>query len=154
MLNSCGYHLVGHGNEVGAIPADIRTVSIVGNAERNLLDGLRQHLHSDAYTITDNSDVEDPDHHAEIDVRVPAPVFTPSAYSSGGVATQYRMLLRGSVAISRQGKIIWQSGNIQRQGDVYVTGGPTSIEASRERLLKDLSRLWINDAVSRIRSGF
>jgi len=58
------------------------------------------------------------------------------------------------VAITRQGETIWQSGNIQRRGDVFVTGGPTIIEASRERLLKDLSRQWLNDAVSRLRSGF
>jgi hypothetical protein len=64
------------------------------------------------------------------------------------------MILTGSVDVARQGKTVWQSGNIQRRGDVFVTGGPTSIEASRERLLKDLSKQWLNDAVSRLRSGF
>ncbi len=154
MLNSCGYHLAGHGNTVGAIAADVRTVSIVGNAEKNLLVRFRQQLHSDAYSIVTDGDVADPEHHAVVHVNVPAPSFTPSAFSSAGVATQYRMILTGSVDVARQGKTVWQSGNIQRRGDVFVTGGPTSIEASRERLLKDLSKQWLNDAVSRLRSGF
>ncbi|MDQ7000028.1 MAG: hypothetical protein Q9M12_03965, partial [Mariprofundus sp.] len=51
MLNSCGYHLVGHGSEIGAIPADIRTISVIGNAEKNMLVRFRQYLHSDSYTI-------------------------------------------------------------------------------------------------------
>jgi len=154
ILNGCGYHLVGHGDEVGVIPADITTISIVGNAESTTLASFRQHLHSDAYAILEDDNVEDTEHHAVIHVNIPPPSFTPSAYSSGGVATQYRMVLAGSVTITRQGETIWQSGNIQRQGDVFVTGGPTSIEASRERLLKDLSKQWLNDAVSRMRSGF
>jgi len=154
MLNGCGYHLAGHGNTVGAIAADVRTVSVVGNAEKSLLVRFRQQLHSDAYTIVTDGDVADPEHHAIVHVNVPAPSFTPSAFSSAGVATQYRMILTGSVDVARQGKTVWQSGNIQRRGDVFVTGGPTSIEASRERLLKDLSKQWLNDAVSRLRSGF
>jgi len=154
LLNSCGYHLVGHGNEVGAITEDIRTISVVGNAEKSLLVRFRQHLHSDSYAIVNDGDVSDPEHHAIVHVNVPVPSFVPSAFSSGGVATQYRMIFTGSVAITRQGETIWQSGNIQRRGDVFVTGGPTIIEASRERLLKDLSKQWLNDAVSRLRSGF
>ncbi|MDQ6981445.1 MAG: adenosylmethionine-8-amino-7-oxononanoate aminotransferase, partial [Mariprofundus sp.] len=107
-----------------------------------------------AYAIVTDGDVADPEHHAMVHVNVPTPSFTPSAFSSAGVAPQYRMVLTGSVDVTRQEKTIWQSGNIQRRGDVFVTGGPTSIEASRERLLKDLSRQWLNDAVSRLRSGF
>ncbi len=154
MLNSCGYHLVGHGNEVGVIPADVRTISVVGNAEKGLLVRFRQHLRSDSYAIVNDGDVADPEHHAMVHVSVSVPSFTPSAFSSAGVATQYRMIFKGSVDVTRQGETIWQSGNIQRRGDVFVTGGPTSIEASRERLSKDLSKQWLNDAVSRLRSGF
>jgi len=154
MLSGCAYHLVGHGSSVGTIPADVTTISIGGNADHNLLLQLRQRLHSDAYSIVDGGDVSDQQHHATVDVQLPAPSFVPSAYSTNGVATQYRMTLSGSVSITRQGESIWQSGAIQRQGDVFVTGGPTSIESSRQRLLEDLSRQWVNDAVGRMRSGF
>jgi len=154
LLSGCAYHLVGHGSSVGTIPADVTSISIGGHIDNNLLLKFRQRLHSDAYSIVNRGDVTDQQHHATVDIQLPAPNFVPSAYSTNGVATQYRMSLSGSVSITRQGKSIWQSGAIQRQGDVFVTGGPTSIESSRQRLLEDLGKQWVDDAVGRIRSGF
>jgi len=154
MLSGCAYHLVGHGSSVSTIPADVATISIGGHIDHNLLLKFRQRLHSDAYMIVNRGDVSDQDHHATVDIQLPAPSFVPSAYSTNGVATQYRMTLSGSVSITRQGESIWQSGVIQRQGDVFVTGGPTSIESSRQRLLEDLGKQWVDDAVGRMRSGF
>jgi len=154
-LASCGYHLVGHGDSAGgAIPADVKAISLVGNADAKLLSQLRQRLQSDRYAIIDAKDIHDLAAHAMLHINITPLSFTPSTYDASGIATQYRMVFSGSFMLVREGKTIWQSGAISRQGDVFVTGGPTSIEASRERLLKDLHKQWLSDAVGRIRSGF
>ena len=154
-LNSCGYHLVGHGDDAdGAIPADVKAISLIGNADAQLISQLRQRLQSDRYAIIDANDINDKAAHAMLHINLSALSFTPSAYDAAGIATQYRMVFTGSLMLVREGKTIWQSGAISRLGDVFVAGGPTSIEASRERLLKDLHKQWLADAVGRIRSGF
>lgn len=154
LATGCGYHLVGHGGGQGAIPADVETLTITGNAEPKLLLRMRQQLQSKRYRIVDSAPETDAEHHATLIVRLTTPRFTPSAYDRSGIATQYRMLVSGTLQVERGGETIWQSGAIQRQGDVFVTGGPTSIEASRKRLQEDLTRTWLNDATGRIRSGF
>ncbi|MFQ5518620.1 MAG: adenosylmethionine-8-amino-7-oxononanoate aminotransferase [Mariprofundus sp.] len=153
-LTACGYHLVGHGGGSGAIPADVTTLSIVGNADAQLLAQLRQRLHSDAYALVAAGDTVDQQHHAMLHVRISPLIFTPSTYDISGAATQYRMLFTGSLQLEQAGKTLWQSGAMQQRGDVFVTGGPTSIEASRQRLKQDLSKQWLADAVGRLRSGF
>jgi len=154
MLASCGYHLVGHGNGSGAIPADIKTVSISGNADATLLSQFRQRLHSEQFVIIDADSVTDRSRHASVVINMSPLVFTPSTFDANGAATQYRMMMAGSISIEQDNDTLWQSGLIQRQGDVFVTGGPTSIEASRQRLQDDLSKQWLNDAIGRIHSGF
>ena len=155
LLSGCGYHLVGHGDGEGAIPSDVKTVLlIVRSSDSQLKAAFKQRLTSDRYALIEPQDVIDPKVHANLRATISPLVFTPSAYDVAGVATQYRMVLSGSLVIERDGKSIWQSGLVQRQGDVYVTGGPTSIEASRERLLEDLRKQWIQDALGRLRSGF
>ncbi|MDQ6996154.1 MAG: adenosylmethionine-8-amino-7-oxononanoate aminotransferase [Mariprofundus sp.] len=154
-LNACAYHLVGHGGgDSGAIPADVQTLSISGNAEATLLSRLRQRLHSEQYVIVEPGSTTDPLHHASVRINMTRLVFTPSTFDINGVATQYRMILGGSILIEHNNKTVWQSGLIQRQGDVFVTGGPASIESSKKRLQKDLRKQWISDAVGRMRSGF
>ncbi len=153
-LAGCGYHLVGHGDTGGAIPTDVNAISLVGNAETALSSQLEQRLQSDRYSIIDAEEIDDDSHHAMLHISISPLTFVPSAYDATGVATQYVMIFSGSLMLERQGKTIWQSGPVQRRGDVYVAGGPTSIEASRERLLTDLKKQWLSDAVGRIRSGF
>jgi len=154
LLSSCGYHLVGHGGGAGAIPADVHTVTITGNAEAQLLSMLRQRLTSERYQLIDSAPGADTAHHALLHVRIDPLAFVPSAYDLSGVATQYRMIFTGSLMLEQDGKTLWQSGPIQRQGDVYVSGGPASIDASRTRLLSDLQKQWVSDAVGRVHSGF
>jgi len=157
LLSGCGYHLVGHGDGIATIPPDVKTVSLIvrGSADQQVKSMLNQQLASDQYTLIESQDVIDQEGHANLHVNISPLGFYPSAYDAAGVATQYRMVFSGSLKIIRgDGKSIWQSGLIQRQGDVYVTGGPTSIEASRERLLEDLRKQWIQDALGRLRSGF
>ena len=156
LLSSCGYHLVGHGDGEGAITEDVKTVALIvrGSSDRQFIVTLKQRLSSDAYALVEPKDVIDQKSHANLYVTMAPLQFTPSTYDAAGVATQYHMLYSGSLSLERDGKRGWQSGPIQSQGDVYVTGGPTSIEASRERLLKDLSKQWLQDALGRLRSGF
>ena len=155
LLTSCGYHLVGHGDGMKVIPADVRTLSIVGSGEtEQLLASLRQRLKSDSYSLIEHDDVADQEHHATLRLHVSPAAYSPSAYDAAGVAIQYTMLLSGSLQLDQKGEILWQSGTIQRQGDVYVAGDPSSIEASRERLLRDLRKQWLQDAIGRLRSGF
>lgn len=153
-LSGCAYHLVGHGGGSGAIPTNVTSVTITGNVGSELLTQLRQQLQSDRYTLVNSGDVTDQAHHATVSVTLATPIFTPSTYDISGVATQYRMTLTGSLQVDRDGETIWHSGPIQRQGDVFVTGGPVSIEASKQRLQKDLSNQWLSDAIGRLRSGF
>lgn len=160
LLSSCGYHLVGHGDGAGsAVPADVTLLGLAGNAKPGLLNSVRLRLQSDHYAIVDGNGVEankteNEDNFAMLYINIAPLVFTPSTYDAAGLATQYRMVFSGSLLIERQGKTIWQSGLIQRQGDVFVSAEPTSIEASRVRLLRDLRKQWLSDAVGRIRSGF
>ncbi len=154
LLSGCAYHLVGHGDGSSAIPVDVKTVSITGNANAALLSQFRQRLHSGQYVIIDAGSVIDRSRHASVFITMTPLVFTPSTFDINGAATQYRMTLAGSISIENNNKAVWQSGLIQRQGDVFVTGGPTSIEASRQRLQADLSKQWLSDAIGRIHSGF
>lgn len=153
-LTSCGYHLVGHGGGTGAIPSDVRTLSIVGNADQLLLDMLRQRLRSERYELVAAGPVHDAAHHALLNVRISPVSFVPLAYDVTGIATQYRMTFSGALMLEQDGKTLWQSGLIQRQGDIYISGGPASIDASRTRLQSDLQKQWVSDAVGRVRSGF
>jgi len=156
LLSACGYHLVGHGDSEGAITADVKTVSLIvrGESDRLFLANLKQRLSSDKYALIEPRDVVDQQGHANLNVSIAPLRFTPSAYDAAGVATQYHMTFSGSLTVERDGKSSWQSGLIQTQGEVYVAGGPTSIEASRERMLKDLRKQWLQDALGRVRSGF
>jgi len=157
LLTSCGYHLVGSGGGAGAIPADVQTVAIIGNADAPVLSMLRQRLSSEHYRLIDGLEgaaIADMTHHALLHVQISPLAFVPSAYDVAGIATQYQMIFAGTLMLEQDGKTLWQSGPIQRQGDVYVTGGPTSIDASRTRLLNDLQQQWVSDAVGRISSGF
>lgn len=154
-LSACGYHLVGHGDGEGAIASDVKTVSIiVAGDSRKMLPLIRQKLAGASFKLVGQEKVADLNSHANLHVRISPLVFVPSAYDLTGIATQYRMVYSGSLSVQRQGKTDWQSGVIQQQGDVYVTGGPASIQASRERLRRDLRKQWLADALGRLRSGF
>jgi outer membrane lipopolysaccharide assembly protein LptE/RlpB len=155
LLTSCGYHLVGQNDGMGAIPADVRTLSIISSGEaQQMLVLLRQRLNSERYSLIEHDSITDEEHHVTVRLHVSPVTFNPSAYDAAGVTIQYSMVFSGSLQVERMGKFIWKSGTIQRLGDVYVAGDPTSIEASRERLLRDLRKQWLQDVMGRLRSGF
>ncbi|MDX8406883.1 MAG: adenosylmethionine-8-amino-7-oxononanoate aminotransferase [Mariprofundaceae bacterium] len=156
LLSACGYHLVGHGEGRGAIPEAVHSLSLVADSEgKQLLPGLRERLGSAALAVSlDPQDsLEAPDH-ARLIVQVSPASFTPSAFDASGIASQYRMVYAGSMTLEHNGRTIWQSGRLVEQGEVYVTGDPASIEASRAQLLRGLRKQWLQTAVSRLRSGF
>ncbi|MES0371845.1 MAG: adenosylmethionine-8-amino-7-oxononanoate aminotransferase [Mariprofundaceae bacterium] len=156
-LSSCGYHLVGHGDGTGAVPADVTTVSVqaVGEAAKPFLFDLKHQLEgNDHYKLIDAESVSDEKSHAVIRIEQASESFVPSAYDSSGIAIQYRMTIQGIVRLYRAGSLIWESGVISKSGDVYVTGGPTDVEASRKRIQEELRSEWTVAVSSRISSGF
>jgi len=155
-LTSCGYHLVGHGDGAGVIPADVQALNIISSGEGEfLLPELREELATDALAVSANAkEATQGAHQARLIVLVNPASYTPSAYDVSGIATQYRMVYSGSMTLVREGAAVWQSGLFSEQGEVYVTGDPTSIEASRQQLLTGLRKQWLRTAISRLRSGF
>lgn len=156
LLSGCGYHLVGYGDDAGAIPTDVRTVSLTvrGAYDQQVEPMLKQALSSERYRWLAPQDVLDQNAHANLRVNIFPVTFSPSSFDASGVATQYRMVFSGAVVVERHDGVVWQSGVIRRQGDVYVAGGPASIEAFRQQLLEDLRQEWIQDILGRLRSGF
>ncbi len=157
MLSGCGYHLVGHGDSSGAIPEDVVSVSVESPAlfASGLVSALKRQLDgSDRYKVIAPEDVVDESTHAVIRVEQVSEQFVPSAYDASGIATQYRLTLRGRVVLYREGRRVWESGSISKAGDVFVAGGPSGIEASRRRIREDIEKEWVYAAVSRINSGF
>jgi len=159
LLTSCGYHLVGHGDSAGVIPADVKTVSLQATNEvaKALLPELKRRFSSSGskgYALVDIEKVEDPEAHASVRLEQASEQFLPSAYDTTGVATQYRLTIAGNIRIYRSGKLLWESGAISESGDVFVTGGPVGAEASRNRIQRDLRTQWVTRAWSRLSSGF
>ena len=150
-LNSCGYHLAGQGR--GVMPADVSIVKVTGvdnESTHNLLKAWRRYVSDHAKGFVVGED------HADVELRLGAisESFNPVSFDASGVAITYRLSRSGSISLWRKDVRIWSSGIISVQGDVYAVGGPTSIEASRTRLRRDLNRQWIREAWMRLSSGF
>jgi len=149
LLSACGYHLVGHGDGTGAIPADVHSIALISNdAAREALPLMRDRLQQAGYDLA----AERPE--ATLRLMLQPESFAPSAYDRAGVATQYRMAIAGTLVLEQDGAVIWQSGNLAVQDEIYVTAGPASIEASRQRLGEQLRNTWVREAWSRLQSGF
>ncbi len=159
VLTSCGYHLVGHGGGAGAIPADVKTVSLQATnaTAETLMPELKRHFLTKSdrgYELVDADKTHDPEAHADVRLEQASERFVPSAYDTTGVATQYRLVISGNIRVYRGGKLLWESGAISESGDVFVTGGPVGIEASRSRIQRDLRKQWAIRAWNRLSSGF
>ena len=159
LLTSCGYHLVGHGNGAGVIPADVETVSLqaTNEAAKSLLVELKRRISNrseEGYLLVEADKVEDAEAHAAIRLEQASEQFVPSAYDASGVATQYRLTISGNILVYRSGKLLWKSGVISESGEVFVVGGPPGAEAARNRIQRDLRAQWASRAWSRLSSGF
>jgi outer membrane lipopolysaccharide assembly protein LptE/RlpB len=158
-LASCGYHLAGHGDGAGVIPADVKTVSLQATnaTAETLMPELKRHFltkRDKGYELVDADKAKDSETHADVRLEQASERFVPTAYDATGVATQYRLIISGNIRIYRSGKLLWESGAISESGDVFVTGGPVGVEASRSRIQRDLRKQWAARAWNRLSSGF
>jgi len=149
-LNNCGYHLAGQGR--GSVPDDVSIVNVTGANEstHNLLSAWRRYVsdHARGFIVgEDNAD-------AELRLSAISESFAPASFDASGVAVSYRFSRSGSISLWRKDVRIWSSGTISVQGDVFAVGGPSSIEASKTRLRRDLDRQWIREAWVKLSSGF
>lgn len=149
-LQGCGYHLAGQGR--GSVPADVSIVKVTGTgaSTRDILPAWRQYVrdHAKGFVVgKDNAD-------AELRMGAISESFNPISFDASGVAITYRLSRSGSISLWRKDVRIWNSGPIAVHGDVYAVGGPTSIEASKARLRRDLNRQWIREAWLKLSSGF
>jgi len=144
-LNGCGYHLAGQGR--GAVPEDVSIMKVTGTdpSARAILPAWRRYVSDHAKGFVVGED------HADAELRLGAisESFNPVSYDASD-----RLSHSGSISLWRKDVRIWSSGTISVQGDVYAVGGPTSIEASRTRLSRDLDRQWIREAWLKLSSGF
>jgi len=150
VLGACGYHLAGQGR--GSVPEDVSIVNVTGTdaSARAILPAWRRYVGDHAKGFVVGKD------HADAELRLGAisESFNPVSYDASGVAITYRLSHSGSISLWRKNVRIWSSGTISVQGDVYAVGGPTSIEASRARLSRDLDRQWMREAWLKLSSGF
>jgi len=160
LLGGCGYHLVGHSDGKGVIPEDVSRLILMsqgGEGELQTL-ALRDGLQTDHLAVMiqpgHGALADDGIQDARLLVQISPVRFSASAFDATGVASQYRMVYEGRLSLLHHGETIWQSGNLSEQGEVYVTTDPTSIEASRQQLLRNLRKQWLRTALGRIRSGF
>jgi len=150
LLCSCGYHLVGQGER--GVLADSKAVALVTyNLPARYVAVFRSKLEQAGYSVRDKSqrDID-----AVLLLRQDSVRYVPAAYDKVGIATQYRMTIRGHLTVEQNGKAVWDSGSVKSNGDIFVAGGPASIEASRVRLEEDLQRQWLRDIWARLQSGF
>ncbi len=157
VLSGCGYHLAGQG--AGAVPERIEAVRLLpvgGNAESmvsRLLQKLaQQDVHYAVYAA--KAEIPETARMAELRVENVSENFVPVAYDASGIAIQYQLTFSGSLTLVESGKVIWRSGAIMVQGEVYSGGDPLSLEASRARVTTDLSEQWLNEAILKLGSGF
>ena len=158
VLSGCGYHLAGHGDAHGAIPPGTQTVVVraAGLDANRLAQALmaRMRVGSD-YTLQ-RADAPHATGAGTVELRIEntSVRFVPAAYDRTGIAIQYRLTLSASVSLYRDQTALWQSGPMTAAGDVYVTGGPASVEASRDRVAQEMRRQWARQAWERLQSGF
>jgi len=151
LLGSCGYRLAGESGI--AIPTDVQSLAIIaaGRGARKMVPVLHRHLleQGTSYTLAQPGSAD-----AELRISNVSETFQQVGFDAAGIAIAYRSLLLGELSLWRDGNLLLTSGVIQVQDDVFSEGSPTSIEASRERVLGDLRRRWVAEAWLRLSSGF
>ncbi len=149
-LVSCGYHLAGHGR--GVVPEDVHVLDVTGTdvPGDNLVFTWRRYVSDHALNFTVGEAGAD----AQLRLENVTESFTPITFDVSGVATSYRLVRSARLSLWRKDALIWSSGEISAQGEVYAVGGPASIDASKARLRRDLNRQWVRNAWLKLTSGF
>jgi len=149
-LVSCGYHLAGYGRGVMPTGVSILKVTGTGASTHAFLSEWRQYVsdHAQGYVVgEDNAD-------AELRLGALSESFSAVSFDASGIGVTYQLLRSRSLSLWRKDVQIWSSGAIFVKGDVYAVGGPTSIEASKDRLRRDLDKRWMSEAWMKLSSGF
>jgi len=158
MLGSCGYHLAGHSGTHGAIPPGTQTVVIrASGLDANwLAQALMARMRIGADYALQRADEPHAVDTNTVELRIGnvSVQFVPTAYDRSGIAVQYRLTLTASIGVFQGETALWQSGPMAESGNVYVTGGPASIEASRHRVERYMRQQWARRAWERLQSGF
>jgi len=150
LCSACSYHIVGQNR--GVIPESVQSVSLHASSQAalqmqpQLLRYFSERSH-DYQWVEDNAQ-------AQMQFLTFQEIFVPIAYDISGIATSYRLTLRGSLELWHEERALWRSGNIQVQDDVFVLGGPANVDASRQRVRDELERQWMIEAWLRVSSGF
>lgn len=149
-LVSCGYHLAGYGR--GVMPADVSILKVTGGGAGAFLSAWRQYVsdHAQGYVVGEGEGQAD----AELRMGALSESFNAVSFDASGIAITYRLSRSRSLSLWRKDVQIWSSGPIFVRGDVYAVGGPTSIDASKDRLRRDLDKQWMSEAWMKLSSGF
>ncbi|MDQ6963181.1 MAG: hypothetical protein Q9M28_11765 [Mariprofundaceae bacterium] len=150
LCSACSYHIVGQ--DRGVIPNEAHTVSLHATSantqamQAKLLAYFQERSHGYQWQQEDGQ--------AQMQFLSFAEQFVPVAYDAAGIATSYRLSLSGSLELWHDEKEIWRSGSIAVYDDVFVLGGPASVDASRKAIREELERQWMIEVWLRIASGF
>jgi len=152
LVSGCGYHLAG--GPPRALPQDVRSLAVipVGEEAEMLSTGILQELElrvGDVALLRGGEDAQ-----AELRIGPLSSTYDAAAFDAQGVATAFKATLSGELSLWRDGAVIWSSGDIFMHEDVYATGGPASIEASKARVLESLRQRWRREAMQHLTSGF
>ncbi len=168
LLASCSYHLVGSGGGVGVIPSTVQQLQVgVDSGQVNEVLGKQLLQYMQAQTLPYNLSAVEDDRASDailtgpIDDRVKLVVkqgqefWQPSAYTTSGLVSQYRLTWRASLTLyERGGRVLWESGLLSESGEVYDDGTGIGVEAAKEMLLQQLAQQWVAQAWARLQSGF
>jgi len=153
LITSCGYHLVGSGNAISGATETVVVVadSPLGQQAKRML--LQQMAENPRYRFVAAEDKP----HAILHIQKLDESWSTQGFDNNGVANRYQMALHGSLWLqppaNNEGNG-WRSGTIQRQEELFASGGPVAIEANRSQLRRQLLTRWVQAAINRLRSGF
>lgn len=150
LCGACSYHIVGQ--ERGVIPSDADTVSL--HATSASTQAMYQPLLTYFQARSHGYQWQESEGQAQMQFLSFQESFVPVAYDAAGIATSYRLNLSGSLELWYEEKSIWRSGTVTVYDDVFVLGGPASVDASRQRVREELDRQWMIEIWLRISSGF
>jgi len=151
LLAACGYHLVGQGDGAGLIQKNEVVYAQADSAvTQTLRDDLAKELERRGYIISADSSIAA----VSLHIRQASEQLSPSAYDASGLAVQYRLTLRASAVLWRDGVEVWRADAITVQGDVFASGGPTDIEAQQASVSQQLHKAWGRRCMAQLQSGF
>lgn len=155
LLTSCGYHLIGQGTS-SVIPSGVSSASLEQNSGehgKQLLVEL-QYLWKNDDSLPTLQPPESEQEHIVFRIEQASNTFSAMGFDASGLAIQYRVQISGVLSMYQKDTLMWQSGVILSNADIYIGADPSIAEAERERLTGQLEQQWAQDAFARLKSGF